>query len=92
MRLRSAARAFRDDRRGFAAVEFALILPVLLLFALGVTEVGRFVLLGIKAQHAADTVADLAAGTSGSRGRTSPTCSALSGMSSHRSMSRRMAR
>jgi Flp pilus assembly protein TadG len=48
------------DRRGLAAVEFALVLPILLLFALGVTEVGRFALLGLKLQHAADTLADLA--------------------------------
>ena len=63
-RLRHLTSRFAHDRRGFAAVEFALILPVLLLFALGVTEVGRFVLLGLKVQHAADTIADLASGTS----------------------------
>lgn len=63
-RLRHLTASFAGDRRGFAAVEFALILPVLLLFALGVTEVGRFVLLGLKVQHAADTIADLASGTS----------------------------
>jgi hypothetical protein len=54
---------FWADRRAFAAVEFALVLPVLLLFALGVSEVARFALLGLKVQHAADTLADLAAGS-----------------------------
>lgn len=61
---RSYSGRFWADRQGFAAVEFALILPVLLLFALGVSEVARFALLGLKVQHAADTVADLAAGSS----------------------------
>lgn len=51
---------FWADRRAFAAIEFALILPVLVLFAIGVSEVTRFTLLGLKVQHAADTVADLA--------------------------------
>lgn len=65
MRLRRAFRAsFWAERRGFAAVEFALILPVLLLLALGVSEVALFALLNLKVQHAADTVADLAAGSS----------------------------
>jgi Flp pilus assembly pilin Flp len=54
---------FWADRRGLAAVEFALILPVLLLFAIGVSELARFALLGLKVQHAADTVADLASGS-----------------------------
>jgi Flp pilus assembly protein TadG len=66
LRLKQALRAgarFRADPRGFAAVEFALILPVLLLLALGVTEIARFAMLGLKVQHAADTVADLASGS-----------------------------
>lgn len=48
------------DRHGLVAVEFALVLPILLLFTLGVAEIGRFALLGLKLQHAADTMADLA--------------------------------
>ena len=48
------------DQSGVAAVEFALVLPVMLLFSLGVAEVGRFVLLTLKLQHAATTMADLA--------------------------------
>jgi hypothetical protein len=49
------------DRRGIAAVEFALVLPVMILFSLGIAEVGRFALLALKLQHAANTMADLAA-------------------------------
>ena len=48
------------DRSGLAAVEFALILPVMILFAMGIAEVGRFALLSLKLQHAANTMADLA--------------------------------
>lgn len=48
------------DQSGVAAVEFALVLPVMLLFSLGIAEVGRFALLTLKLQHAATTMADLA--------------------------------
>jgi Flp pilus assembly protein TadG len=36
----------RRPRRGAAAVEFAVILPVLLLFILGIVEIGRLVMVG----------------------------------------------
>ena len=52
---------FCRDQRGIAAVEFALVLPVMILFSLGIAEVGRFALLNLKLQHAATTMADLAA-------------------------------
>ncbi len=54
-------RCFRRDERGIAAVEFALVLPVLILFSMGLAEVGRFTLLTLKLQHAATTMGDLAA-------------------------------
>ena len=52
---------FLPDQRGIAAVEFALVLPVMILFSMGIAEVGRFALLNLKLQHAATTMADLAA-------------------------------
>ena len=52
---------FLPDQRGIAAVEFALVLPVMILFSMGIAEVGRFALLNLKLQHAATTLADLAA-------------------------------
>ena len=52
---------FLPDQRGLAAVEFALVLPVMILFSMGIAEVGRFTLLNLKLQHAATTLADLAA-------------------------------
>ncbi len=48
------------ERRGIAAVEFALLAPLLLLLLMGVAEVGRFATFAIKVQHAANSVADLA--------------------------------
>lgn len=53
------------DRRGVIALEFALILPFLILFCFGTVEVGRFVLLQMKLDHLAASVADL-----GTRDRT----------------------
>lgn len=52
--------ALARDTRGVSAVEFALVLPVLLLLSLGFAEVGRYALVALKVQHAATTLADLA--------------------------------
>lgn len=49
------------EHAGAAAVEFALILPVLILVALGAVEISLYALMTLKVQHAADTVADLIA-------------------------------
>ena len=57
---RSLARFLAGDRRGVAAVEFALVAPVLLTLAMGLAEVGRFAPLAIEVPHPATTPADLA--------------------------------
>lgn len=48
------------DHRGVSAVEFALILPLLVLFSLGTMDVSRLILLTHKLQSAAFSLADLA--------------------------------
>ena len=57
----SLTRAFAHDRRGVAASEFALILPVMLLLFLGSIEVGNVLLVHRKVTAATQTGADLAA-------------------------------
>lgn len=52
---------FIADRRGVAASEFALILPVLVLLLFGTVEIGNAVLLDRKVTAAAQTAADLVA-------------------------------
>lgn len=49
------------DERGVSAVEFALILPLLVLFSVGTIDVSRLILLTQKLQSAAFTLADLTA-------------------------------
>jgi Flp pilus assembly protein TadG len=61
MPARDNPRPLLGDDRGISAVEFALVLPVLLLLAMGIAEVGRFALLAMKVNHAAATLGDLAA-------------------------------
>ena len=61
----SGRRGLAGDRRGVIALEFALILPLLILFCFGTVEVGRFVLLQMKLDQLAASVADL-----GTRDRT----------------------
>lgn len=50
-----------DDRRGFAASEFALILPILVAFSAGTIEVSRLILLNQKLQSGSFILADLTA-------------------------------
>jgi Flp pilus assembly protein TadG len=50
---------FWRARRGVAAVEFALLLPVLMLLSLGCVELAQYVVLHQKLQRSATTVADL---------------------------------
>jgi Flp pilus assembly protein TadG len=58
---RKHAAAFRRDSRGVAAIEFALILPILVLLMLGCFEVPQFVLLYQKIARTSSGVADLVA-------------------------------
>jgi hypothetical protein len=55
----SVFRNILRDCRAIALVEFALALPVLLLFLLGTIEFGRFAILHQKLDKAAHTMADL---------------------------------
>lgn len=55
------ARRFIRDRRGVAAVEFALIAPVLILLYMGLAEVTMALMADRRAGHATAVVADLIA-------------------------------
>lgn len=56
----ACSRSFGRDRDGVIALEFALVLPLLLLFCFVTVEVGRFALLQMKLEHLASVVGDLA--------------------------------
>ena len=64
-RWRQLLRRFRRDRRGVAAVEFALILPFLLLLYLGTIEVSSLYTADRRVTTIAGTVGDLVARTNG---------------------------
>ena len=51
----------RRDRRGVAAIEFALILPLLVLFSAGTLEYSRLIMLTQKLQSGSFILADLTA-------------------------------
>src|ERR1700737_4127445 len=53
----------RHDQSGIAAVEFALILPIMLLLFLGSFETTNLVLASMKLEASAETAADLVART-----------------------------
>ena len=57
----AASRPERISDRGNVAVEFALVLPVLLLLLLASAELGRYVLLNQKVDRVAITMSDLVA-------------------------------
>ena len=52
-------RRFADDRRGIAATEFALLLPMMLVIFVGVTEVGQAISISRKVTITVRTVTDL---------------------------------
>lgn len=60
-RLRLLAQSFRCAKRGAIVVEFALILPILLILLLGFAEGVRLVFIYQKIDRASSTVADLVA-------------------------------
>ena len=53
--------AFGQDRRGLAAVEFALIAPIMILIYFGMTEFSQAYMANRRANHTASIVADLVA-------------------------------
>jgi Flp pilus assembly protein TadG len=58
--MRRLARLVRD-RRGIAATEFALILPILVMFSAGTIEYSRLIMINQKLQSGAFILADLTA-------------------------------
>jgi Flp pilus assembly protein TadG len=59
--LRRRIRRFGLDRAGVSAVEFALILPIMLVLYLGGNELGNALTINRKVTHVTSTVADLVA-------------------------------
>jgi Flp pilus assembly protein TadG len=59
MRLRSSLARFRGDRRGISAVEFAILLPVMVSLYLGTVEISQAVSINRKVTLTASTVANL---------------------------------
>jgi len=59
-RFKTFARRLWASTTGSAAVEFALTAPILALVLTGTVELGHFLLLNLKSQHAAVSIADLA--------------------------------
>jgi Flp pilus assembly protein TadG len=59
--LRRRLRRLAGDERGLSAVEFALLLPMLILLTLGVFETARLIMLNQKLQNSAFIMADLLA-------------------------------
>jgi Flp pilus assembly protein TadG len=59
--LAPAIRRFRSDKRGVSAVEFALILPVMLLLYAGTVEISEALSVDRKVNQLSATVGDLVA-------------------------------
>lgn len=58
---RSIGRRFRRDRRGVSAIEFALVLPVMIVIYFGTNEISDMLMVDRKATTLASTAADLVA-------------------------------
>jgi len=58
-RLSSLRRTFTRDERGLALIEFAFVMPLLVLVFYGGLEVTRYILMNQKLDNASHTVADL---------------------------------
>lgn len=58
---RKCARSFLSSRKGVAAIEFALIAPVMVVMLLGVIEAGRFLNANLRLSNATSNFADIAA-------------------------------
>ena len=69
--------ALAGDRRGAVMIEFALIVPVLVVLLLGALDTGRLVLAHQKADSTAATVADLVARASPFQNTPSQICAAM---------------
>jgi Flp pilus assembly protein TadG len=61
LNLLRACRAFRHDRRGVSALEFALIAPIMLTAYVGMTELSSAMMNQRRVSHSASAVGDLAA-------------------------------
>ena len=56
---RDLTKRFRDDMRGIAAIEFALVVPLMLVMYLGTIEISAAVSINRKVSRIASTIADL---------------------------------
>ena len=52
-------RNFKRNEQGVAAIEFAMLLPVIILIFVGTVEVSRYVLMNQKVENAAHSVVDI---------------------------------
>src|SRR5690606_10295794 len=59
--IRALSARFAGDRQGLTLVEFAFLVPIMTAITLSSIEIGRYALLNQKLQHAATSMADLAA-------------------------------
>jgi Flp pilus assembly protein TadG len=52
---------FRSDRRGVAGIEFAMLVPLMIIGVFGTYELGRYVRVATRADDAAEMLADIVA-------------------------------